>query len=164
LLLLLGLASAVPLWSEFHETQYYILLSQFLRLPQLGGPYLFIFISPRNRVVQLYPRALGSLFVVSLDSKSSGGEFYFPSTCRNSPSLRFSCLSFFIANQLLSINASSILLMLVEVEVNLRWTVSRPVCIGIGLPSGYHDHIFYFCLTVACFLMYGALSDERMDL
>jgi hypothetical protein len=32
-----------------------------------------VFISPRNRVAQLYPRALGSLFVDSYDSQGSGG-------------------------------------------------------------------------------------------
>jgi hypothetical protein len=38
LMLLLGLASAVPLRSEYHGTQDHILLSQFLRLTQTGGP------------------------------------------------------------------------------------------------------------------------------
>jgi hypothetical protein len=38
LLLLLELASAVPLWSESRGTQEHILLSKFLRLPQHGGP------------------------------------------------------------------------------------------------------------------------------
>jgi hypothetical protein len=32
-----------------------------------------VFISPRNRVAQLYPRALGSPFVVSYDTQGSGG-------------------------------------------------------------------------------------------
>jgi hypothetical protein len=44
LLLLLFLASAVPLGSESRGTQNHILLSQFLRLPQPGGtgpPYLY---------------------------------------------------------------------------------------------------------------------------
>jgi hypothetical protein len=35
--------------------------------PNLKGQ-VFVFISPRNRVAQLYPRALGSLYVVSYDS------------------------------------------------------------------------------------------------
>jgi hypothetical protein len=32
-----------------------------------------VFISPRNNVSQLYPRALGSLFVASYDSQGCGG-------------------------------------------------------------------------------------------
>jgi hypothetical protein len=32
-----------------------------------------VFISPRNRVAQLYPRALGSIFVASYDSQGYGG-------------------------------------------------------------------------------------------
>jgi hypothetical protein len=51
-----------------------------------------------------------------------------------------------------------------EEEVNLRPKVSRPVCLGVGLPSGAHDQIFVFCLTIAGFLMCGTLSDERMGL
>jgi hypothetical protein len=44
LLLLLGLTSAIPLGSESHGTQDHILLSQFLRFPQLGGPRPSIYI------------------------------------------------------------------------------------------------------------------------
>jgi hypothetical protein len=54
--------------------------------------------------------------------------------------------------------------LVVEVEVNLRPTVSRPVCLGFGLPSGADDQTFFFCLTIAGFLMCGTLSDERMGL
>jgi hypothetical protein len=32
-----------------------------------------VFISPRNMVAQLYPQALGTLFVASYDSKGYGG-------------------------------------------------------------------------------------------
>jgi hypothetical protein len=65
--LLLGLASAVTLGSKSRRTHGHILLSH-LRLPQPGGPGSLIYI-PRNRVAQLYPRALGSLFVASYDSQ-----------------------------------------------------------------------------------------------
>jgi hypothetical protein len=33
-----------------------------------------VFLSPRNRVAQLYPRALGSLFVASYDSQGYSGS------------------------------------------------------------------------------------------
>jgi hypothetical protein len=41
----------------------------------------------------------------------------------------------------------------VEVEVNLQLTVSWPVYLCGGLPSGADDQIFIFCLTVVGFLM-----------
>jgi hypothetical protein len=56
--LLLGIACAAFLKSESHGTPRHILLSIFFRLPQPGGPSSW-FISPRKRVSQLYPRALG---------------------------------------------------------------------------------------------------------
>jgi hypothetical protein len=40
--------------------------------PNLEGQ-VPVFISPRNKVAQLYPRALGSLFVASYDSQGSDG-------------------------------------------------------------------------------------------
>jgi hypothetical protein len=40
--------------------------------PNLEGQ-VPVFISPRNRVAKLYPRALGSLFVASYDSQGYGG-------------------------------------------------------------------------------------------
>jgi hypothetical protein len=53
------------------KTHGHILLSH-LRLPQPGGPGP-VFISPRNRVAKLYPRALGTLFVASYDSHGYAG-------------------------------------------------------------------------------------------
>jgi hypothetical protein len=56
----------------------------------------------------------------------------------------------------------------VEVEVNLRPTVSRPVCLGVRSPSGIFDHFFLspwnFFQTSACLLFCSALSDERTGL
>jgi hypothetical protein len=43
-----------------------------LRLPNFEGQ-VPVFISPRNRVAQIYPRALGSLSVTSYDSQGYGG-------------------------------------------------------------------------------------------
>jgi hypothetical protein len=72
LLLLLDLVSAVPLWLESRGTQNHILLSQFLRLPQPGGPGPRIYI-PQVQVAQIYPRAPGSFSVASYDSLGYGG-------------------------------------------------------------------------------------------
>jgi hypothetical protein len=52
----------------------------------------------------------------------------------------------------------------VEVEVKLRPTASRPVCLGVGLPTVTYDHIFLFCLTIVGFLMLSTLSDEKMGM
>jgi hypothetical protein len=62
--LLLVLASAVILRSESSGTHDHILLSQIRDSPNLEGQ-VPVFICPRNRVAQLYPQALGSLFVAS---------------------------------------------------------------------------------------------------
>jgi hypothetical protein len=52
----------------------------------------------------------------------------------------------------------------VEVEVKLRPTISRPVCFGVGLPSGDHDQVFVSFLTFPGFLLWGSLSDLRIGL
>jgi hypothetical protein len=67
-----GLASVVILGSESRRTQNHILLSQIWDSPILEGQ-VSIFISPRNREVQLYPQALGSLFIAFYDSQGYGG-------------------------------------------------------------------------------------------
>jgi predicted nucleic acid-binding Zn finger protein len=69
--LVLVLASAVNRGSESRETHYHILLSQIRNSPSLEGQ-VPIFISPRNRVAQFYPQALGPLFVASYDSQGYG--------------------------------------------------------------------------------------------
>jgi hypothetical protein len=51
----------------------------------------------------------------------------------------------------------------VEVEVNLRPKVSRPVCLGVRHPSGTRDQFFFsskFPLD-SCGFICSALSDER---
>jgi hypothetical protein len=65
--LLLVLASAVPLNSR----PYFII--PILETPLNLEGQVPVFISPRNRVAQLYPRALGSLSVASYDSQGYGG-------------------------------------------------------------------------------------------
>jgi hypothetical protein len=69
--LLLALASAVILRSGSRGTHDHILLSQIRDSPNLEGQ-VPVFISLRNRVAQLYPQALGSLFVASYDSQDYG--------------------------------------------------------------------------------------------
>jgi hypothetical protein len=70
--LLLVLARAVIPRSESRRSHDHILLSQIRDSPNLEG-HVPVFISPRNRVAQLYPQALGSLFVASYDSQGYGG-------------------------------------------------------------------------------------------
>jgi hypothetical protein len=65
--LFLGLPRAVTLRSKSRRTHDHILLSR-LRLPNLEGQ-VPVYISPRNRVAQLYLGALGSVFVASYDSQ-----------------------------------------------------------------------------------------------
>jgi hypothetical protein len=52
-------------------THDHILLSQIRDTPDLESQFR-VFISPRNRVAQLYPQALCSLFVASYDSQCGG--------------------------------------------------------------------------------------------
>jgi hypothetical protein len=70
--LLLALARAVILRSESRGTHDHILLYRIQDSPNLEGQ-VPVFISPRNRVSQLYPQALGSLFVASYESQGYGG-------------------------------------------------------------------------------------------
>jgi hypothetical protein len=50
-----------------------------------------------------------------------------------------------------------------EFEVNLRPTVSRPVCLGAGIPSG-SQHQISLSPTIAGFLIWDTLTDERTGL
>jgi hypothetical protein len=69
---LLFLASAVILGSESRGTHDHILLFQIRDSPKLEVQ-VSVFISPRTRLAQLYPQALGSLSVASCDSQGYGG-------------------------------------------------------------------------------------------
>jgi hypothetical protein len=56
-------------------------------------------------------------------------------------------------------------LILVEnLSLRLRPTVSPPVCLGAKHPSGAYDQIFITCVTVTVLFLWGALSDERSGL
>jgi hypothetical protein len=52
-------------WDLFRGTLYHILLSQIREFSNLQSKVL---VSPKNKVVQLYPQALCTLFVISFDS------------------------------------------------------------------------------------------------
>jgi hypothetical protein len=69
--LLLALANTVILGSDSHGTRDDILLSQIRDSPNLEGQVPVV-ISPRNREAQLYPQALGLLFVATYDSQVYG--------------------------------------------------------------------------------------------
>jgi hypothetical protein len=58
--------------SESRGTYDHILLSQIRDSPNQEGQ-VPVFISSRNRVAQVYPQAMGSLFVASYDSQGYGG-------------------------------------------------------------------------------------------
>jgi hypothetical protein len=70
--LLLTFASAVILGSESRGTHDHILQSQIRDSSNLEGQ-VTVLISPMHSVDQLYPRALGSLFVSSYDSQGYAG-------------------------------------------------------------------------------------------
>jgi hypothetical protein len=91
-------------------------------------------------VAQLYPRALGSLFVASYDSQGIGAV-------------------------ILTRLHTGLTSAEVEVEDNLRSTVNRPVSLGVRCPSVTRDQ-FLFLLDILFrqLLFYSALSDERIGL
>jgi hypothetical protein len=70
--LMLAFASAVILGSESLGTHDHILLYQIWDSLNLEGHFP-VFISSRKRVAQLYPQALGSLFVASYYTQGYGG-------------------------------------------------------------------------------------------
>jgi hypothetical protein len=102
---------------------------------------------PRNRVAQLYPRALGSLYVASYDSQGSGGGIL--------TRLHTRLPKFTLAP-----------VVEVKVEVNLRSTVSRPVCLGVRRPSGTHDQFFFLEISFrqlrVCYFVAPSLTRGRV--
>jgi hypothetical protein len=70
--LLLVLASGAILKSESRRSHDHILLSQIRDYANLED-HVPVFMSPRNRVAQLYPQEPGSVFVASYDSQGYGG-------------------------------------------------------------------------------------------
>jgi hypothetical protein len=58
--------------SQVRVPQDHILLSQIRDFPNLETQ-LLVFISPGNRVAQLYPQATGFLLIASYDSQGYGG-------------------------------------------------------------------------------------------
>jgi hypothetical protein len=90
--LLLGLASAVILGSASRGATFYCHRFKTHPIWRVRSPYLYppgtgwpsyiprnpVFISPRNRVAQLYPEELGSLFVASYDSQGCAGGIRTP--------------------------------------------------------------------------------------
>jgi hypothetical protein len=70
--LLLAFVRAVILRAESHEIHDKALLSQFRDSPNLERQ-VPVYISHRNRVVQIYPQVLGSTFFASYNSQGFGG-------------------------------------------------------------------------------------------
>jgi hypothetical protein len=101
--LLLGLASAVILGSKSRGTRDHILLSQIRDSPKLEGQ-VPVFVSPINMVAQLYPQALGSLFVASYDSQGYGGGIR---TCLHTGIFQHRNASVVYTHQLKPINISA---------------------------------------------------------
>jgi hypothetical protein len=79
--LLLVFSRAVILGSESRGTHDLILLSQIRDSPNLEGQVL-VFISFRNRMAQLYPQVLGSLFIACYDSPRATVEVFEPAFTR----------------------------------------------------------------------------------
>jgi hypothetical protein len=108
------------------------------RPPNLEGQ-VPVFISPRNRVAQLYHQALGSLFVASFDSKGYGGGIW-PSLHKGSSVVLDQSQSYVRTD---------------GQSASLSWC-QAPIW---GLRPD-----LYYCQTVACLLMRGAFFDERTGL
>jgi hypothetical protein len=116
------LASAVILGSESRGTRDHILLSQILDSPTLESQVL-VFIFPRNKVTQLYPQALGSLYFASFDSHVYSllqrSCLYYLGTDRTENTVPCSCFQLLIYKQ-----ASNVVLLLLSPSL----PCNRPTC------------------------------------
>jgi hypothetical protein len=118
--LLLVLASAFILRFQSRRTHDYILLSQIRDSPNLEGQ-VPVFISPRNRVAQLYTQALDSLFVASYDSQGYGVGIWTHLHARNSSWLN--CHAFISAR-----TAQKTLFLCCNASVDLEtWLFAEPL-------------------------------------
>jgi hypothetical protein len=98
-----------------------------------------VFMSPRNKVVQLYPLAQGFIFIASYKSQGCGGSI------GTVPAWRTDW------------NLSS------RIKYILRPTICRPVLLGAAHPFGFLDYILPFPIiyqTFALFLIRGPLWRE----
>jgi hypothetical protein len=144
------------------------------------------FICPRNRVTQLYPRALGSLYIVSYDSplttcramvevskppptrRARSSYLYSPgrgwSSPKSKPKSRYDQRSVSQYDLVSSPRGSRG----VEVEVTLQLTVIQSLCQGnepiLGLVTRYYFLSEGCSLKFALLSLWGALSDERSGL
>jgi hypothetical protein len=103
-----------------------------LRLPPPGGK-VPVFISPRERMAQLYPQALGSFFVASYDSQGYG-EVFDPASKR---------VYFW------------------EVKITLRLTISQSVSVGVEPHLGLMTR--YLLLFGSCGLVFVGRPLWRED-
>jgi hypothetical protein len=124
--------------ARVQRTHDHILLSP-IRDSNLEGQ-VPVFIFPRNRVGQLYPQALGSLFVASYDSQSYGGGIR--------PRLHTGFSSLAESESYMCITTDG-------QPASLSWNKAHIWGLRPDL---------YYCLTVASLLIWGALSDERTGL
>jgi hypothetical protein len=116
---------------------FYRLRFQNLLTWRARSPYLY---SVRKRVAQLYPQALGSLFIASCDSQGYGGGIR-PRLHTGNPTINPSQSQSYVTTD--------------GQSASLSWNKA---------PTWGLRPDLYYCLTVTGFLMWGALSDERMGL